>query len=259
MLNESYQYFDKIFKELVTENVNQDKVINAIQRRREVKIIYDSKDNNPNGKKLRIIQPVAYGLSKSGNEIVRAFQPMGDTETDHIAWKTFRLDRIEQWSPTRKVFTEPPGFQYQTKGLFNPNGDNSMSEVYKIADFKGASARYQNSPLKKYNEKRHKNTPVGQEVLNKIKGNKSYNAKDFDYIQKNINQWKKPQNWDSVYDMAQAEAFGNGNVQQTSEPISKNNQTVNTNNRGNNLNYNNVIQNGPITKKEENKEENENG
>lgn len=246
MDSKSRKYAENLINELLAESVDRQKVINAIQKRREVKIKYNSNDRNAKGKDLRVIQPVAYGLSKAGNEVVRAFQPFGSSETDPNAWKTFRLDRIDSWSETRKVFDEPPGMMQQaSKGRFNKSGDKTMSRVLKIADFGGAQTRYERSPLKDVNDRKR---PNDIDVLKgKLDNRKHYNAKDFDYIQKNIDNWTKPKNFDSVWDMQQAKGFGDEFNTQTSQPITKNNTSepsINTSQPD----YDNAMNNGPVLK-----------
>lgn len=126
--------FEKIVAEILTENVETGKVNDAIDRTYEVVINYNSGgDGSASGE--RIIQPVAYGLTKAGNPVIRAFQPYGDTKSKTPAWKFFRLDRIQSWKPKYKnIFEEPPGM-HSAEGMFNPNGDNSMTTVYNQAVF----------------------------------------------------------------------------------------------------------------------------
>lgn len=120
---------------LLTESIPVGKVNDAINRTYEVEINYhtDGKDE-ATGK--RIIQPVAYGLTKAGNPVIRAFQPYGDTTSKIPSWKFFRLDRIASWKPKYKqVFRTPPPGMHEADGTFNPNGDKTMSIVYNIAQF----------------------------------------------------------------------------------------------------------------------------
>lgn len=119
--------FEKIVAEILTEDVQIGKVNDAIARTYEVKINYESDNDSASGE--RIIQPVAYGLTKSGNPVIRAYQPFGDTQSSVPAWKLFLLSGIQSWKPLyKRIFrTAPEGF--------NPNDDKTMSVVYKIAKF----------------------------------------------------------------------------------------------------------------------------
>ena len=76
-------------KKKIDESVDPQKVMDAIKKRYEAKITYAG-DENGKGSGVRIIQPVAYGLSKAGNPVIRAFQPFGDTTTKVPHWKLFR-------------------------------------------------------------------------------------------------------------------------------------------------------------------------
>lgn len=121
--------FEKIINELLFEDVQIGKINDAIARTYEVKINYLSDNDKASGE--RIIQPVAYGLSKAGNPVIRAYQPFGDTQSSVPSWKMFLISGIQSWKPMyKKVFKSPPDG-------FNPNDDKSMSTVYKIAKFWG--------------------------------------------------------------------------------------------------------------------------
>ena len=123
--------FEKIIAEVLTEDVEIGKINDAIARTYEVKINYESENDHASGE--RIIQPVAYGLTKSGKPVIRAYQPNGDTMTSVPSWKFFLVSGIQSWKPLyKRVFKTPP------EG-FNPNDDKSMSTVYKIAKFYGSS------------------------------------------------------------------------------------------------------------------------
>ena len=91
-------------------------------------IRYNSKGE---GKHLRsrVIVPVAFGLSKAGNPVVRAYQvSRTDTTTKAPAWKFFRVDRILGWKNMKDSSID-------TKKLegFNSTGDMTMSKVFNIS------------------------------------------------------------------------------------------------------------------------------
>jgi hypothetical protein len=126
---------EKIFKKLMlNESVDLKDVEEAIDNHTRIIINYHSKgeDNNTGA---RVIEVYAYGLTKAGNPCIRAFQPYGDTTSRVPSWKFFRLDRISEWQPTKQIFTKPADFYYKNEGDFNPNGDETMSVVYKVAKF----------------------------------------------------------------------------------------------------------------------------
>ena len=150
-------FLEQIFQELLTEEARTVDVVDAIKKRYEAKITYKA-DNDPKGSGERIIQPVAYGTTKAGNPVIRAFEPYGDTKTKVPAWKFFRLDRITSWKALRQnKFSEPPADQWRmsgAEGKFNESGDETMAEVFLVADFKGTKARYERGGLAKYNANR---------------------------------------------------------------------------------------------------------
>lgn len=123
-----------ILKTILNESsVNSFNIANAIDKHKRIIIRYRSEDDtSANGE--RYIDIFAYGLSKAGNPVIRAFQPFGDTTTRVPSWKFFRVDRITDWKETNETFTYPYD-NFRGYGEFNPNDDRSMSVVYKIASF----------------------------------------------------------------------------------------------------------------------------
>ena len=119
---------------LLTESVGVDEVNDALDNHKRVILNYRSKGEDKNTG-ARVIEVYAYGLTKAGNPCIRAFQPYGDTTSRVPSWKFFRLDRIIEWKPTEQTFDRPADFYYKNLGNFNPNGDETMSVVYKVAKF----------------------------------------------------------------------------------------------------------------------------
>lgn len=114
-------------KLLLQESASVENVTRAMDNHAMVIINYhsDGKDNNTGS---RVIEPFAYGLTKAGNPVIRAFQPYGDTTTIAPGWKLFRLDRISYWEETDRHFYEMPDPKY---GDVNVSGDNTMATVIK--------------------------------------------------------------------------------------------------------------------------------
>ena len=112
--------------------VNISSVNDAINNLMPVEIRYTPADKKNTAVGRRIIYPVAYGLTKAGNPVVRAFEPYGDTYTKVPAWKFFLLNNIRQWRPLKKKT-----FKGEKLEGFNPDGDLSMSVVYNIANIDG--------------------------------------------------------------------------------------------------------------------------
>lgn len=60
----------------------------------------------------RLIEPHAYGLSKKGKELLKAWQVSGHSNSGHpTGWKTFRVDRITAILPApEQPFEIQPGW-----------------------------------------------------------------------------------------------------------------------------------------------------
>ena len=125
----------RLLKEaILEESADVNDVTSAIDNHTRVIINYHSKgDDKASGP--RVIEVYAYGVTSAGNPVIRAFQPYGDTTSKVPSWKMFRLDRIVEWQPTEQHFSKPASDYYGGVGSFNPNGDNTMASVYKVAKF----------------------------------------------------------------------------------------------------------------------------
>ena len=105
-------------------------VIDAINRCLRVRIGYDDKQGGK-GKRERYILPVAYGLSKTGRKVVRAYQTMGSTKRGVPKWKFFLFDNIYSWNNGKKSY-----LPYKDKLMalgFNPTGDKGMTKIFAIS------------------------------------------------------------------------------------------------------------------------------
>lgn len=109
------------------ETVNNSLIKDAMDKKYRVIINYNSHGKNI-ATGWRIIEVYAYGLTKAGNPVIRAYQPFGDTSTKVPSWKFFRVDRIIDWKKTGQTYTSP-------RPLYNPYGDDTMSVVYYNAKF----------------------------------------------------------------------------------------------------------------------------
>jgi predicted DNA-binding transcriptional regulator YafY len=120
------------FENLLTEVASRDQIMNAIRDRRVCVINY--KGDEPGGTGLRVIEPVAYGLSKKGNPVVRAWDREGASHKAYLgkkplpSWRFFRVDKMDFIRPTQETFDTP-------RPDYNPNGDKSMERVFIIATF----------------------------------------------------------------------------------------------------------------------------
>lgn len=186
-------YLNGIINGLLIESANVINVTDAIRQRKEAEIYYEA-DDDPSGNGKRIIQPVAYGLSKAGNMVVRAFQPYGDTKTRVPHWKLFRLDKIQSWKTLwKRTFSEPPG-QFTADGKFNEKGDNTMSKVYLVANFERSrqfSRGERGQGLNRYNKLRQQ-AALEKDPLYKLKQNIAKSQTD-DAIKKRAEKYKSPE------------------------------------------------------------------
>lgn len=96
-----------IFEQLILEG-NEDQAVNdAINNKYMVNIMYSDSPDEPPTK--RYLQVYAYGLSKAGNRVIRAYQLGGNSKSgfDKSRWKLYRLDRISGWDPTNMKWYRP--------------------------------------------------------------------------------------------------------------------------------------------------------
>lgn len=121
---------------LLSESASAEEVLSAIDNHNRVIINYHTKGEDI-ASGARVIEVYAYGLTRAGNPVIRAFQPFGDTTSKVPSWKFFRLDRISKWEPTEQKFSDPASKRYPGLGEFNETGDKTMSTVYKVATFDG--------------------------------------------------------------------------------------------------------------------------
>lgn len=128
------KFKDKI-NNILNEDVSPKRINQAINDRKKVFITYTHDDGI---KRSREIEIYAYGLSKAGNPVIRAFQTAGKTATVKPGWKLFRVDRINSFRllKTFSGFDEEPARRYVGSfiGGFNPLTDKSMSKVFNIVN-----------------------------------------------------------------------------------------------------------------------------
>lgn len=124
-----------IFSELILEAVGKPRVANAIKNHQLVRIYYKGDKTINAG--FRTIEVYAFGLSKAGNPVIRAWQRKGVTDTEMPGWKLFRTDKIGSWVVLKdNYFKKPISDRKRDVPKFNPSGDKTMSKVDIIAQFK---------------------------------------------------------------------------------------------------------------------------
>lgn len=90
-----------IYKNLILEATEIEKVMDAIQNHYTVNITYDNGKNDGSANKRRYCEVYNLGTTSNGNQAIRVYQLAGP---NGIGWKTYRLDRITDWQPTNYRF-----------------------------------------------------------------------------------------------------------------------------------------------------------
>ena len=126
-------------KDILLEQVSNSVIKDAVTNKYTCDLRYMDDEKLPEGSQVRVIQPVAYGLSKKNNPVVRAYQTSGPSLKVNEKgiplpdWRLFRVDRIKSMKPKKGedslflTFDEPP--------LYNPMGDNSMNKMNYNSNF----------------------------------------------------------------------------------------------------------------------------
>jgi len=123
---------NKIYKRLLSENIkltspNGKKITNAIKKRNPISFYYNGpKGEVKPGRRIRV-EPVALGLSKGGNLVVRGYvQPPSESKrgfTKH-GWRLFRLDRLSSL-----IIDENSQFNMK-RSQYKEGDDGSMTVTY---------------------------------------------------------------------------------------------------------------------------------
>jgi predicted DNA-binding transcriptional regulator YafY len=119
-------------KGLLVEIASMETVLDCVRNRKKCIIYYDG--DEPGGRGLREIEPVALGYSKADNLVVRGWEDNGASHRGYLktrpmpGWRFFRLDKILSIKPTGEIFN-------QAKPNFNPSGDKSMKSVILVSKF----------------------------------------------------------------------------------------------------------------------------
>jgi hypothetical protein len=122
-----------LLESVILEAVNTPQIEDAIEKHHTCRIYYEGDETVSKG--WRWIEPYVYGDSLAGNPIIRAYQIEGVTDTEQPGWKTFRTDKISSWVKTPKIFYQPISDRVAGVPKYNPNGDRSMTRIYKQARF----------------------------------------------------------------------------------------------------------------------------
>ncbi|UCC95940.1 MAG: hypothetical protein JSW40_04115 [Candidatus Omnitrophota bacterium] len=93
----------------------KNEICQAIHEKKIVTFSYDGG--------TRTIEPHCYGISKSGNELLRAYQTGGYSESGKsVGWKLFSVNKISKFEVSTDTFND-------SRPQYNPN-DKAMSTIY---------------------------------------------------------------------------------------------------------------------------------
>jgi predicted DNA-binding transcriptional regulator YafY len=118
-------------KGLITEIASAQDIQRSINMKNVITINYNGREY---GKGYRDIEPVCFGISKSGNFVLRAWEIEGSSHSNKVrgnpipGWRLFRLDKILTYQLQGDKFIE-------SRPFYNPDGDKSMSRVIVNAVF----------------------------------------------------------------------------------------------------------------------------
>lgn len=129
-----------LYKEVILEAVDIKTIQDAIQNSWGVNIVYN--DNSiDSSNKPRYCQVLAMGKTSKGNLAIRVFQMAGPNLKKNSSgrtqqWKTFRLDRITDFKPTRFKYYSPPDELYNALGdkTLNIPNDSGMANMAIFSD-----------------------------------------------------------------------------------------------------------------------------
>ena len=204
-----------IMQNVLSESVDSNLVIDAIDNKYQVWINYSDEENHAPGR--RLIEPYVYGISKAGNPIIRAFMWKGDSFRGAPRYETLRLDRIESWKPRKKhPFVTDPRTAGANVPSYNPNGDKSMTSIIRQVQFdedglyqpslnaaKGGTTAAKN--LGSVNVKKNDTSAYGEVPYNQIRFSAlrrkgKYGGIDTDMVKKNIASTQRTRDeWDKLW------------------------------------------------------------
>ncbi|MHA1315077.1 MAG: hypothetical protein ACTSSI_10155 [Candidatus Helarchaeota archaeon] len=72
---------------------------------------------------IRLVEPYCYGISTRGNEVLRAYQISGYSESgENVGWKLFKVSDISDFSITDGEFSK-------IRPKYKPN-DSAMTKIF---------------------------------------------------------------------------------------------------------------------------------
>jgi hypothetical protein len=89
------------YKQVILEATEIEMVMDAIEKHYTVNIWYDNGKDDGSVNNKRYCEVYNFGTTYGNNNAIRVYQLAGP---NGIGWKTLRLDRIVDWSPTNYKF-----------------------------------------------------------------------------------------------------------------------------------------------------------
>jgi len=207
-----------LYKEVILEAVDIKSTQDAIKNNLGVNIVYQDNSIDSNSGP-RYCQILAMGKTSKGNMAIRVYQISGpnlkrDNKGTIQRWKTFRLDRIQQMTPTNFTFYAPPDELYNALGdkTLNIPNDDGMANM----------AIFSNKNLDKYREK-HQNwqsnldTKKTNEPLKRNRVVYNPTTKDYEEKPKPIYPTTKDYQHSNLYPQDNKVADEVGNEKETEE------------------------------------------
>jgi hypothetical protein len=123
-----------------------DLMTQAINQGREVGLLYKGDEMSAPSGKYRLIYPVAMGISKAGNRVVRAIHKVGQSESvakrtgvrsaeAKNVWRLFKVDNIKGMWFTGNFFRGPlNGYNPNDKGMTTVEVATNLSKVVQFQD-----------------------------------------------------------------------------------------------------------------------------
>ena len=161
------QLLKQLFEQVLLENaISNDEIVDAIDNHKKFIATYKPVTNgHEHATGPRLIGFFAYGVTKKGNECVRIYEYAGDTASFVPDWKIMLTSQFETLKDTGQVYYEAP------EG-YNPSGDRTMAQVYKIAKFgeenAGASNPETRVPGTDLDSLRQRTSRIKQQMANPI-------------------------------------------------------------------------------------------
>lgn len=158
---------------------NIDLMTQAILQGREVGILYKGDDMMAPSGKYRLIYPVAMGMSKAGNRVIRAVHKVGQSESESKSTNVRSAEAKNVWrlfkaSNIRGIWFTGDFFDFNPNN-YNPN-DRGMSTV-EVSFNLGKAQSYQKEFLEKQKE--------AGELKSKVRRFRESGARDLEQPYKN--------------------------------------------------------------------------